>query len=72
MRITSIEHVYNVDGTEKEVREYASELRQKYKEVSVYPTPFNDRIVCTGCKGHHDSTNAILSCDMCALDIDKM
>lgn len=48
MKIKTIEHTYIVDGTEKEVREYAQELREKYAEVSVYPTPFDDRIVCTG------------------------
>jgi len=46
MRIKEVEHVYVVDGTEQEVRELKQKLYEKYEEVSVYPTPFDDRIVC--------------------------
>jgi hypothetical protein len=54
MKIKTIEHIYTIDGTESEVREYKRELQEKYETVDVYPTPFDHLIVCvaqsdTGC-----------------------
>ena len=72
MTITKIEHVYTVEGTEKEVRDFAQEKRAHYNEVNVYPTPYNSTVVCTDCKGIHHTVSDIVKCDMCALAIDKM
>lgn len=72
MRIKNIEHVYTVDGTEAEVREMKARLYEKYEQVDVYPTPYDDRIVCTGCKGYHKDVDAIVECGMCSHQIDIM
>jgi len=45
MEIISIEHVYTVEGTEKEAREYRDELQPKYETVTMYSTPYDHRIV---------------------------
>lgn len=46
MRIKTTEHVYTIDGTEQEVREFKARMYEKYEQVDVYPTPFDDRVVC--------------------------
>lgn len=47
MKVVLIQHVYTVEGTDREISDYKNDLYQTYDKIDVIPTPFDKRLVCT-------------------------
>ena len=46
MKLTKVEHIYTIEGTDKDARDFAYEKRHQYEWTQVVSTPYDHRIIC--------------------------
>lgn len=46
MKLTKREHIYTIEGTEQDARQFANDKRHTYECVQVVSTPYDHRILC--------------------------
>ena len=46
MKLISLKHVYTVEGTDKEISAFKSDLYNTYDDIDTVSTPFDTRLAC--------------------------
>lgn len=59
MKLTKTEHIYTIEGTDEEVRDFKQSMLEKYNDVQYYNTPYDSRVVCT------DQKKEYVQCPLC-------